>query len=244
MNELIKNIGCGLVVVVITSIVTFLFTNRKNIFIWIKLLGVKEVRFSISYLFRVKIDNKYLLIKGNNIKGQYQPIGGVYKYYNSFQTKIEKWGVVPDENIPLNEENKKDLRVKVPKKNVFKFLKWFESNQNREFCVFREFYEEVLKEIPNENNLFLNNFQAEFLRRDNSGLIFSEYYQCKEILIADIFDIKLNSKQEESLKKVGKNNPNFRFCSYEEIKKKNFIEAGVSNPIGGHTIKTLENGGQ
>lgn len=36
----------------------------------------QEYRMSISYLFKIKIDNKYLLIKGNRIE-QYQPIGGV-----------------------------------------------------------------------------------------------------------------------------------------------------------------------
>lgn len=39
----------------------------------------EEIRVSAAYLFRIKIENKYLLVKGNKIS-QYQPIGGVYKY--------------------------------------------------------------------------------------------------------------------------------------------------------------------
>ncbi|WP_196808119.1 hypothetical protein [Leptotrichia sp. oral taxon 879] len=32
---------------------------------------------------KIKQNGKYLLIKGNQIE-QYQPVSGVYKYYNSF----------------------------------------------------------------------------------------------------------------------------------------------------------------
>nr|WP_241158244.1 hypothetical protein [Adlercreutzia sp. ZJ138] len=34
---------------------------------------------SAAYLFRIKVGGKYLLIRGNRIKDQYQPVGGVYK---------------------------------------------------------------------------------------------------------------------------------------------------------------------
>ncbi|WP_374123545.1 SMODS-associated NUDIX domain-containing protein [Leptotrichia hongkongensis] len=42
----------------------------------------KNIRLSCAYLFQIKQDGKYLLIKGNQIE-QYQPVSGVYKYYNS-----------------------------------------------------------------------------------------------------------------------------------------------------------------
>lgn len=56
----------------------------------------QEYRMSISYLFKIKIDNRYFLVKGDHIE-QYQPIGGVYKYYESFKENFNKW-VVRNEN--------------------------------------------------------------------------------------------------------------------------------------------------
>lgn len=42
----------------------------------------RYVRVSISYLYRIRVESEYLLIKGGRFD-QYQPVGGVYKYYPS-----------------------------------------------------------------------------------------------------------------------------------------------------------------
>src|SRR5690242_2262007 len=41
-----------------------------------------EIRLSISYLYRIEMNGKYLLIKSYRIPNTYQPVGGVYKYYD------------------------------------------------------------------------------------------------------------------------------------------------------------------
>lgn len=53
------------------------FTKLKN----------EDVRFSISYLIRIKIPStsKFLLVRGHRIKDQLQPVGGVYKNLTVFQ---------------------------------------------------------------------------------------------------------------------------------------------------------------
>ena len=59
------------------------FTKIKN----------EDVRFSISYLIRIKIPgtSKFLLVRGHRIKDQFQPVGGVYKKHNSFDDFMD-WG--------------------------------------------------------------------------------------------------------------------------------------------------------
>lgn len=37
------------------------------------------IRISFAYLYRIKIGNKYLLVKNERGTGKYQPVGGVYK---------------------------------------------------------------------------------------------------------------------------------------------------------------------
>ena len=74
---------------------------------------------SCAYLFKIKQDGKYLLIKGNRIE-QYQPVGGVYKYYNSFngvKYKLE----LKDESKSHFYENR-DLRLITTGRYLVKFL--------------------------------------------------------------------------------------------------------------------------
>ncbi|MFR7650579.1 MAG: hypothetical protein ACLUYK_04905, partial [Eggerthella lenta] len=51
----------------------------------------KRIRISAAYLFRIKIDERYLLILGGNID-QYQPVGGVYKFFPSAKIIREELG--------------------------------------------------------------------------------------------------------------------------------------------------------
>ncbi len=79
----------------------------------------KNIRLSCAYLFQIKQDGKYLLIKGNRIE-QYQPVGGVYKYYNSFnevKSKLE----LEDESESHFYENG-DLKLITKGRYLIKFL--------------------------------------------------------------------------------------------------------------------------
>ena len=68
-----------------------------------KIKKTDYIRISFAYLFRIKIGNKYLLIKNSRGTKKYQPIGGVYKFYdkenvisflypNYAQYKLKFWG--------------------------------------------------------------------------------------------------------------------------------------------------------
>ena len=102
--------------IVLGGLITTIFQNRKNIVIWIKTFFQKEKEFRISYayLFRIKIENKYLLIKGKRIE-QYQPVGGVFKYYNSFIDKYNLWEIKAEKNSNFFEE--KETRRDFSRKN-------------------------------------------------------------------------------------------------------------------------------
>ena len=84
--EILHDLIVNLVVAVITFFVSTIFNNRRRIKIWSQSLirWNKDIRLSCAYLFQIKQTNgRYLLIKGRRID-QYQPIGGVYKYHDSF----------------------------------------------------------------------------------------------------------------------------------------------------------------
>ncbi|ARF16726.1 hypothetical protein [Sporosarcina ureae] len=108
-------IACGIVASMMMNLILYLSNNYK----FIKLIyksKVKyrneEIRVSISYLFRIKIDGKYLLVKGNRIQ-QFQPVGGVYKRYEDSDYIFNELDVKEDVKIPEDDAKKNDLRIRI-----------------------------------------------------------------------------------------------------------------------------------
>ena len=109
--------------VAVTKLWDAYWDNKEYLKLSIALLFRRNerIRLSCAYLFRIKSGSKYLLIKGNRID-QYQPVGGVYKTYQSFQKTCNELGVTSEKEKSFYEKN--DLRVYVLGKNVMRFIKY------------------------------------------------------------------------------------------------------------------------
>lgn len=162
IENLFKLVGTEIISFCIGLLLTNSYINRKYIKIWImKNFKSKKIRISAAYLFRIVIDNKYLLVKNPKISNQYQPIGGVYKYFSSFSKIYNEYEITTEKNSLFFEEG--DLRVYVKNNNVVKFIKWFKKGENREINVIREFVEEVVeKGILTLNSI--NEIEIEFIK--------------------------------------------------------------------------------
>lgn len=223
---------------ILGSTIPFLYRYRKTFKIRFQLFYLKYfqkeklIRFSISYLFRIKLNGKYLLIKGNRIE-QLQPIGGVYKYYDSFKNFIREWDIKDDSGFPIDETSKNDLRVRVPISYTLKMIEWFQTKKNREFCVFRELHEELLS-----NDFFkdkdLKDLSIEYIKTDIQPIKYSEPFKINEILIADIFELNLTQEQEKIFKEFVQTNPSFQIVTEDQIKCGSII-LDKSYPIGKHS---------
>ena len=74
-----------------TFVLTFVVTNFSRLslsvyLVWLSLSG-QRVRFSMAYLYLIKIDDKYLLVKNFNF-GHYQLVGGKYKRFDRTQSIV------------------------------------------------------------------------------------------------------------------------------------------------------------
>ena len=153
----------------------------------------KLIRFSISYLYKIKVNDRYLLVKGKRID-QYQPVGGVYKRHSEARTFFNSLNVLADNSMPIDSASKDDLRVRVKGKNVLKFIKWFDSKAEREVSPVREFCEElIVPQILNRNNFLY--FDYSIIKRVTKGIRYSEHFQCYEYLIADIVELRPTDSQ-------------------------------------------------
>ena len=186
----------------------------RNLFKSSILYRNKDIRVSISYLFKIKIDDKYFLIKGKRIN-QYQPVGGVYKYYSEAKSIFARLGVKDDDCIPIDSSSKDDLRIRVKGKNLGKLIKWFESGKERGVCVQREFYEELIKDKILDAKNF-NYIDCIYLNRIIDDIKYDNHFNCQQILIADIYELKLNNEQLKEFKKLMDVKSDKYIWSYED----------------------------
>ncbi len=231
--EVVAGIIGGGIFTVILAYVTYVVKTKKYIGFYLKtkVLAFKKeyLRFSISYLYKIEINGKYLLIRGNRIPDQFQPVGGVFKYYSSAQNLFEEYGVLTDENIPIDENNNKDLRIRVKAKNAYKFIEWFNSRKNREISVLREFEEELIKTNLIPSNI-RENFHPEYMKTHFSGVCYSEHFKCKEVFIAEIYNLQLTSILENEIQEylniIDNKNKNIILATREEIERQSFNLGG------------------
>lgn len=158
----------------------------------------EEIRVSISYLFRIKIQDKYLLVRGGRIKNQFQPVGGVYKRLPEAVSFFNKLGIKDDSCMPIDKTSENDLRVRIKGNKVPEFLNWFDLGSQREHSVFREFYEELIKTQILSRDIFPY-ITYRYLLRKQTDIRYVDYFKCYEILIAEIFELIPDNEQKEEL---------------------------------------------
>jgi len=163
----------------------------------------KEIRLSIAYLFRIKIDGKYLLVK-SRLKPIYQPVGGAFKTLPGSEKIFEKLQVRPDRLIETEHGIAKgDLRVYVRGINVIEFLEWFNSKEDREISPGREFCEELIstdilpwKDFRYINYKFKGTVKSPIITMDTGG---------KGMFLFEIYDLVINDEQKPILQELLRN---------------------------------------
>lgn len=219
---------------IVGILVTAIFTNRKKIVTRIKglFLSKKKVRMSLSYLFSICIDNKYLLIKGGRVD-QFQPLGGVFHYFDSFNEIKNRLNISDVTSSQFHDKN--DLRIFVPGNNVLSVVEWFHSRKNRECTVTREFIEELVDtgvlEIQD-----LKEVQFELKKSIETGIRFSEPFKMNEYNIYEIYKVTFSDKLLETkiLANTSKNKQ-YLWCDNLDIEATKVSLDGLDRKIGQHS---------
>lgn len=205
--------------------------------------GETLVRISFAYLFRIIIDGKYLLIQSSRKTGRYQPIGGVYKYNDSEGEFLKKtYHIEPDDKIKTDSTSKNDYRFYVKDKYIKDFVKHFDmesTNREKKSDVSRELLEEVLRDYfvsPKQFGMLNYKYCSRFL-----DFGYTSIYQCYELVLADIYEIKLDEKQENLLRKILTQGDEFMLASKEDIENEGVKLSDGNNKetISNHSWKIL-----
>ena len=208
----------------------------------------KDIRFSISYLYRIRIPHtdKYLLVTNRRIPNQLQPVGGVYKRYAESNSTFDLWNYQLDDNnkgLGTDKESDNDLRFRVKGKYVTDVIKWFEKNTEREISHHREFHEELLDTGILPKDEFATP-EYKHIKRVYKSLVYSNHHKCYEVLIYDIMELIPNEKQKQELIKL-EEKPNdlaygYAIVSSDDISRMHYTEEGNQiAKVGAHTKLTI-----
>lgn len=208
-----------------------------------KVISKKDrIRISFAYLFRIKVDGKYLLVLNERGTNKYQPVGGAYKFCDKEKKVLfNEYNVIDDDNIPIDKSSRNDYRLKVEAKNLKKFIKRFDITKNRESVVNlkREFIEELIKtEI-----LSFKKIKYQYRGRYIKHIEYSKYFKCYELLLADIVELELSLEQEEEIRVLMQNkSEKYLFASSNEVETCG-VKKGTQNlieNISDHSLKILQ----
>jgi len=178
----------------------------------------RRVRISASYLYRIRIDNEYLLVKGHRFD-HYQPVGGVYKTHRSSSGTRNALGILDDDLLVPDAVSEGDLRVRVPGRKLVPFVKWFESGQGRETDGWREFYEELISTgiLPGEPFRVI---RYDYLGRQYKRLRYSPWAKSDELLIADVLELLPTEAQLAALRSLKeRSDPRVLWASEQQIRR-------------------------
>lgn len=200
------------------------------------------VRISFAYLFRIKLGDKYFLVKNERNTNKFQPVGGVYKLKDNEKTELKNlFHIMDDNKVLIDESSRNDYRLRMENRYLRKFVKRFDSKAKRERTsdLSREFTEELIhKGILNWSQIIYR-----VCGRHMTPLSYSQHFQIYELLLADIVELMLTPAQEADLRKLMKQPSSlYRFASEEEIDSLGIDtkEGILEESIADHSIKVLE----
>lgn len=196
MDKWYGQVALGSVGSLTASLIYWICSNDGNEFFplykFIKYYN-KEIRLSVSYLMKIEIDNKYLLI-WNEKRHTFTPIGGVYKYFDDAKGQLAAMGYSSGVDFDKS-TSKNDLRIKIKVNKIYDFFKWFSEGIGREHSVSRELHEELL--IDNKSDKCALLCKMEYYKLKTVVRHRNEDHKGHELHCFDIFVWKMNERDEK-----------------------------------------------
>ena len=199
----------------------------------------KSIRFSCAYLFRIKVDDDYFLVKDEQGRGMFQPVGGVYKYTDdSFFPDLQ---AIQCTRFGNSSDLDSDLRIIVPREKVKRFEHWYRKEQGRETPdnLYREFQEEILDRIDLIDDSVFESISYRYIGEHVEASRWGE--NNVQLHIADIVELIPTPQQKQEIAKLRDYESSiYRFATKAEVYNHGRTVGKQVMSISPHTIKMLE----
>lgn len=200
----------------------------------------RPLRISFATLICIPANDKNLLVQSKRIKNQFQPVGGVLKF---FDRGIKAKFHLRDDNSFSNQYND-ELRLQFEPGSVwtvFAFLKWFDSQLGREISPDREFTEELLDTNLLPAPLF-SKPRFEYVKRVIPNITWGTHFKIYELFLFEVFHFVPTDAQKlelENLERAGSTSE-MVFLTAETISRDGFdTSTSVTTKIGNQTKHTI-----
>lgn len=200
------------------------------------------VRISFAYLFRIVVNNQYLLVKNERGTQKFQPVGGVYKFADCEKYFLkDEFSVIDDDRIPIDQSSRNDYRLRLKNQYLRHFVERFDTKAVRERVddLSREFKEELVsKGVLNWKTL-----EYRYCGRHEAELKFSPHFGTYELLFADIVELIPTDEQQIDLARLMNDKSDlYCFVSSEKIQQLgvDYKKGQLQEVIADHSVKILQ----
>jgi hypothetical protein len=203
---------------------------------------LESVRTSFSQLYRIRVDGKYFLVKANT-SGLYQSPATTYENKDYVRDKVTKAvKMQPESNYAYNNNQfkyrlfAKEIGALIKSVNKFYNKIYVENYAKTYFYSTLEYYGVSFKVVNSNNSSIL--YRGRYIPK----IDFSRREQRFEVFIHDIFELILDSKTEEELKKFILNKDNYILATEHQINRlgTNSDEKQYTQYISEFTERILE----
>ena len=241
-HELLWGAFVGAALTSSTQIGGWMLCNRKRLLTILPAIRVWNLRISCSYLYRIKVDDHYLLIRSRK-HGKYQPVGGNFKRNKFSHDTLQKIEVRDDDKFTNGHRSADDLRLYIRGYRLTQFLKWYNSpNKKREVSYDREFYEELVEPGHFSSELFKYPI-IDFIKQVITPVRYSQYLKCYEVHIYDIVELTPLHEQSKFLKELKNkgDGAEFKWATDITIRNQGYEASQLVAPyeITDHSIEIL-----
>ena len=241
----------AVVIILLTALISYITGEGLILLFWNLILALfpseiknfvrripnmRSVRVSYSYLFRIEMDGHYLLVRDEQGRNDYHPVGGVYKYDPDSIDMAERFDGTYDGVFNTTSDTKDDLRLVICKQKLQQFQSWFSSRQNREnICdLSREFREELIERNILDGRLFKKikyKYIGSFTQKS-----YNEKLRMLQIRHYDVVNLKVTKPQRLHLETLlHKTSEQYVFVSKDDIKNRTLDFNGHHYTIAEHT---------
>ena len=232
----------GSAITLSTDIGGWILCFRHNLRTILRAIFISKLRISCSYLYRIKVEDQYLLIKSRK-HGKFQPVGGNFKRNKLSHDSLHKLEITEDDKFTNGGRSAADLRLYIRGYRLSQFLSWYNSpDKKREVSYDREFYEELVEPGFLPSSIFKYPI-IDFVKQVITPVRYSSYLKCQEVHIYDIIELNPNIEQLQALKelKIKGNTSDLKWCTASSIRSQGYNPENMNSPfeITDHSIEIL-----
>jgi hypothetical protein len=134
-------------------------------------------------------------------------------------------GVRDDDLMAIDARSRDDLRIRVPGRRLFQFMRWFDEDPQRETTPWREFSEELITPGILSRDDFPSIYHRH-VRRHEQLTKYSPFVKGPELLVADIFELLPTPVQLEALTRTrAENAVDLLWAKAREIERQGVVPA-------------------